>query len=401
MGKSHTLPSAPRCSPPKGDRVRERRLHVERCFFIKRFQRVIGENGGEYIATANDEYYSNVDKVSVSGKQTDPKRVTLSYLLPEGGQGQYEVSLTRLTEKKTPEEKYGQDVYFTGVAEILSDAFRYPRQVLVGVKARATDQLSGSITFSCLCDGAIVQVWDGTGGGGGPDKVHTDGSSATVTTTGNAFADLCPGAEIIANGQSRRVIAKTDANTATVHDKVNWDNAGAGFSFAWRNWTPAFSNNPAWVAFDILTQPLLSGSGTAAAPYLVRRFDGMDPARIDAVKFREWADYCDELVSDGTGTDFDESVAYAVDDRVRWDDGRIYRCIRATSVPSPDPQNASCWAVTSEGLEKRITFNGGFDSDSTLLEAVARVLQVGRAAPVWNGTDFTVAIDKPSDRSYP
>lgn len=120
-----------------------------------------------------------------------------------------------------------------------------------------------------------------------------------------------------------------------------WD--GAAWSFQ-------FSNNPSWVAFDVLTQPVIGGAGTEADPFSVIRFDGIDPGRIDVAKFLEWAEFCDVQVDDGLG-----------------------------------------------GTEKRITFNGGFDYDTTMWEAVLKVCQVGRAIPVWNGVNLTVAVDKPSD----
>ncbi len=353
--------------------------------------RWIGSYGGEYIATGPD----TETKVSVSGKQTSTKRITLTYQVPDDQHGQYEVSLKRLTAKYTPASKYGQDTYFAGVAEVLTDAFQYPRQVLVGARAKATDQLSGSLKFSCMMDGAIIQVGHGVGNDGSYN-LHTDGLTTLVTTSHDGFASVTIGDEIVANGRSRRVVETINDDRVRVHEAVNWDNGGAGYPFTWRHWTFNFSNNPAWVAYDVLTQPVISGSGTTQDPYVVRRFDGIDPARIDFVKFKEWADYCDEQVSDGTGDPFDEDVSYAIDDRVRYAD-RIYKCIHATTAPSPGPLNATYWAITTEGLENRITFNGGFDYDTTMLEAVAKVLQVGRAAPVWSGANFTVAIDKPSD----
>jgi len=116
-------------------------------------------------------------------------------------------------------------------------------------------------------------------------------------------------------------------------------------------WVINFSNNPAWVLFDVLTQPVYSGSGTEADPYVVIRYDGINPSRLDVVKFKEWADYCDELVPSGVGVE----------------------------------------------TEKRITFNGGFDAETNLWDAAMTVCQIGGAILVWNGVKLTLAIDKPSD----
>lgn len=116
-----------------------------------------------------------------------------------------------------------------------------------------------------------------------------------------------------------------------------------------QTWSTEWSDNPAWVAFDIFTQPVIAGEGTASTPWAVARYDGLDLNRMDLAKFKEWADYCDDLVPDGHG-----------------------------------------------GTEKRITFNGGFDFDCSMWEAALRVCQVGRAVPIWNGVHLSVAIDKPS-----
>jgi len=113
-------------------------------------------------------------------------------------------------------------------------------------------------------------------------------------------------------------------------------------------WSVQYSNNPAWVLCDILTRPVYSGD--AASGFTVVRYDGMLPARIDVAKFIEWADWCNDLVPDGAG-----------------------------------------------GTEKRMTFNGTFDAETSVWDAALQVCQVGFAMLVWNGINLTLAIDKASD----
>jgi hypothetical protein len=117
------------------------------------------------------------------------------------------------------------------------------------------------------------------------------------------------------------------------------------------SWHIEFSKNPAWVLFDVLTQPIYSGTGATGDPLVVIRYDGINPSRLDLIKFKEWADYCDEYVPSGVGI------------------------------------------LT----EKRITFNGGFDAETNLWDAAMTVCQVGGAVLVWNGVKLTLAIDKPAD----
>ncbi len=215
--------------------------------------------------------------LTAKSNKTKARRYTHTYKVPSDARGQYEVKISKLTEDGNV-QRYGQDMYFGGVAEVHMDQFKYHRHVLLALRVRADDQLSGSIRVSAEIRGAIVRQWNGSA------------------------------------------------------------------------WVISYSNNPAWVAYDILTQPVFTGTGEDGDPFVVTRYDGMDPARIDHVKFKEWADYCDELVSDGAG-----------------------------------------------GEEKRITFNGGFDYDTSMWEAFLRVCEVGRATPVWFGRTLTLAVDQPAD----
>lgn len=209
-----------------------------------------------------------VSHVTISGAQTLAIRRTfkVDHLIA----GRYEIRVSNLTVDQTS-SRYGDDMFFSAVREVYYDDFEYPRHVLVGIKALATDQLSGSLRFSCMSEGALIRVHNGS------------------------------------------------------------------------IWSVTNSNNPAWVCWDILTQPVFDNSLN------IIRYDGIDPSRLDIVKFREWAAFCDALVPNGRG-----------------------------------------------GTEKRITFNGGFDSETTMWEAAMRVCETGRAILVWNGVNLTVAIDMPS-----
>lgn len=271
------------------------------------------------------------DYITVSAAQTSAIRRT--YFTSGFAAGQYDIRITNLIADQTS-SRYGDDMYLSSVREVTKDDFEYPRHILTGIRALATDQLSGSLKFTCLSEGHYIRVYNGSA------------------------------------------------------------------------WSIAYNNNPAWVAYDILTQPVfydawhkdqkietagryirpttlnsrlyecttagITGSteptwpttigatvndGTAvwtcragAAYDGVVRFDGYIPTLINAAKWKEWADYCDDLVPDGKG-----------------------------------------------GQEKRITFNGVFDAGASVWEAVMQVCQAGRAVPIWTGTELTVFVDKPAD----
>ncbi len=113
------------------------------------------------------------------------------------------------------------------------------------------------------------------------------------------------------------------------------------------SWSLEYSNNPAWVLFHILSQPVISGDNSSGLPYTIERYDSINPSKLDLTMFFVLAQFCDDLVPDGSG-----------------------------------------------GTEKRITFNGGFDIGTTPWEAALKVSEVARCMPIWTGSELTLAIDK-------
>ena len=96
------------------------------------------------------------DYVTIAGRKTAAVRRTFSRQNLEAGH-HYEIRVTKITEDRSS-SSYGDELYLSAVREVVYDAFEYPRTVLVGIKALATDQLSGSLRFSCMVDGALVRV---------------------------------------------------------------------------------------------------------------------------------------------------------------------------------------------------------------------------------------------------
>ncbi|OQB75105.1 MAG: hypothetical protein BWX92_02799 [Deltaproteobacteria bacterium ADurb.Bin135] len=210
-----------------------------------------------------------VDYVTVSAAQNSAIRRTYKSQMNLGS-GKYEIRISNLSVDQTS-SRYADDMYVSAVREVYTDDFEYPRMVLVGIKALATDQLSGSLRFSCMCDGAIID---------------------------------------------------TDYGLSSRQRK--------------------FTNNPAWVGFDVITQPVLDNQNT------IIRYDKMLPTEIDIPKIRELASRNDEMVPDGTG-----------------------------------------------GTEHRHEFDGVFDAGMSLWETSLRIFKSCRAIPFWQGVMLTLAINKP------
>lgn len=68
------------------------------------------------------------------------------------------------------------------------------------------------------------------------------------------------------------------------------------------DWVLQYSNNLAWVVFDILTMPVISGSGESGDPYAIERYEGINPTNVDTAFFYEWAQVCATVVPDGKGS---------------------------------------------------------------------------------------------------
>ncbi|MBN1807175.1 MAG: hypothetical protein JW837_18155 [Sedimentisphaerales bacterium] len=66
------------------------------------------------------------------------------------------------------------------------------------------------------------------------------------------------------------------------------------------SWTLQYSRNRAWVVWDILTQPVISGDGVGT-PYAIERYEGIDPQYLDLEFFYKWSLFCDEEINDGYG----------------------------------------------------------------------------------------------------
>jgi len=169
----------------------------------------------------------------------------------------------KLEKTSTDEDSgtFGDEVYLETVKERLNVAFLYPGLAACAIKALATDQLSGTIRFSAIVEGAIVQVGQDnsasvTGISKAASAVVTVGSGHGFTTGDYALFKHVRGMTEI-NDRFGRVTG-TAATTITVNIDSSsfstYTGGGTAYEFALE-----WSNNPAWVCFDILTDAVISG----------------------------------------------------------------------------------------------------------------------------------------------
>ncbi len=135
--------------------------------------------------------------------------------------------------------------------------------------------------------------------------------------------------------------------------KLCWVYAAGEWEFKW-------SECPAWVGWNVLTQPVTKDNWPSGkvpyAQYLAacHRFDGRHPDTVIADDFNAWAEFCDTLVPDGKG-----------------------------------------------GTEKRFTFNGVFDTIQSLWDQFLMICSTYRAVPVIRGFKIGLYIEKAEGGPYP
>lgn len=174
----------------------------------------------------------------------------------------YEVRVTRLTAVST-NPRLQTTSNWSGMGEIIKDDLAYPTVALLGLRVKATGQLSGDVNVKTLISRKRIAIYD---------------------QNGDFFGNM-------------------------------------------------ESDNPAWAFWDVLTNQQY-GYGL---PY----------AQIDFQKIKEWALWCDELVSNGLSL-----------------------------------------------REPRCRFNGIFDYEGSIWDALQQIASAGRAAPIIKGTKYSVVVDK-------
>lgn len=154
--------------------------------------------------TSDDaDYVKIADSVTITDDIL--KQVTRTFIGTDLVKGErYWIRVTKETAESNS-ISIGENMFLGAVREVLTDKLQYPRRAMVALSAKATDQLSGSLRFSCIVQGMYVRVYD----------------DATET------------------------------------------------------WSIKYSNNPAWILADLLTQPVYN-STQIILPQLMLHFDGVD-----------------------------------------------------------------------------------------------------------------------------
>ncbi|MCL4492341.1 MAG: hypothetical protein M1510_10675 [Nitrospirae bacterium] len=106
-------------------------------------------------------WYDTITYDYVTIRDNRTSSITRTFKVDGLAKGKYEIRVTNLTPYQGT-VRYGEEMYFSAIREVLYDDFEYPRHVLVGIKGLASEQLNGNLRFSCMGDCAMIRVWDGS-----------------------------------------------------------------------------------------------------------------------------------------------------------------------------------------------------------------------------------------------
>lgn len=163
---------------------------------------------------------------SITGKSRGP--VDFEYEFSLSGTGPWTVGITRITADPTS-TRFSDDFFFKAITGIIDQSFRYPNTALVGIKVGA-ENFTGVPRISAELFGIKIKV------------------------------------------------------------PINYNSSARTYSGIWNGaFKTEYSNNPAWVFYDLLTN----------ARYGAGEF--IKENQIDKFALYSIAQYCDELVPDGKG----------------------------------------------------------------------------------------------------
>lgn len=187
----------------------------------------------------------------------------------------YDILVFRNTEDHTGDFNYRDEVYLKEVTEIVYSKIRYNHTALLGLKIRATDQLSGSVpTVTSLVQGLKVAV---------PEGVMKTVSS-TYVKTGDSFTGKTT--STISDTSTTASVTKT---YSVIDPTLTWNGHLTYEEGDPTRQTKYYSQNPVWCLWDLLTN----------TRYGMGNYYKIDPNKrgIILANFFIAAKYCDELVT--------------------------------------------------------------------------------------------------------
>ena len=264
-----------------------------------------------YRIVENDTLSALFDEVSIYGLtpgQWDTRLTKIGYCQDNNNDVIYSDST---------DAKHVADGWLWNINEVFWSNLTYPNMILVGVKALATSQMSGT----------DIQVQ--------ATIVHDLGADTTLPAALSGYD----------------------------HD------------------------NPAIVAYDVLTNPLY-GMNVAAS-------------LIDVPAFVAWADFCDESVTNQglMCAAWSAIAAYAKGDTAGYD-GYNWQAVAPITGTAPSTSHADQWVqlgATGTTTARRFVFAGVFDQAGDAWKVLSTIGAMSRASVIQIGMRYSVVLDAPAD----
>ena len=107
---------------------------------------------------SSSETWLTLTTDTISGKST--KAIRREYRVDNITAGEYDVRVRVTRFKYNNSSRDVFDIYWTGITSIVYDDFIYPCQALIGIRAKATDQLNGTPSLTFMKERASVWVYN-------------------------------------------------------------------------------------------------------------------------------------------------------------------------------------------------------------------------------------------------
>jgi hypothetical protein len=300
--------------------------------------------GSTVIATVNR---------TISGKTTTPFKFSITVTIPE----QYKaIEGYRFTVEKTSSDtdssKIADNVSLVGWNEIENSKQAYPRTAVIGYAIKAENEHTGGVpSFTSLVKGLLIKVPSNYNqpilSNGDIDWREVEIPTSTLTTTGYCLQKA--GTDVVLTDANPQIYVGT------------WDGT---FVYSW-------SQNPAWIIYDILTNKTY-GLGIAEA-------------NVDKFKFyqiAQYADACDSTTGTFTG------VSGLADGSFRNKPKGSFTTVRENQVG------------LNKGVvvrERRFITDLTISDQGQTLDLLNSLAASIRAAVIYTGGKISLAIDMPDD----
>jgi hypothetical protein len=277
------------------------------------------------------------------------------------------------------------DVRWTSLKAILDRAYSHPGFALVGVRIRASEELSGAVpTIKVLGKWRKVPVWDGASTTRPTFALEFSRSPAWIT------ADVLLSEQGLAS-----IFRASDVDVESLQEVADYAAEAVYDQRGDRREFPDFD--------DLLYSTVLGG----AVPGIQVRFpSGTMPAHYAVGGYVGWyglptvATYVDHNAEQYGGGGY-PILAVVPDDGVVGFDYVLVEWTRASEGhPWPNGTLLSASATlagTVEGREPRFLFDGAFDTPRAAWDALLAILSTARAAPVRDGRRLRFRLERPRD----